>query len=164
MKTMQSAMARTAANDGANTGASVLRDGVGQVVGYALLGIYFGIVLVKGQVADWFRIQQMFHLQQFYMFGVIGSAVVTAMAGLWIVRRLDLRSRDGEPLRVPVKPVHKGQLIGGILFGLGWAATGACPGPIYAQLGAGHSVVLVTLFSALAGTWAYGRLRHRLPH
>ncbi len=134
------------------------------MVGYVLSGAYFGIVLIKGQVADWFRIQQMFHLQQFYMFGVIGSAIVTAMISLWILKQLDIRSRSGEPLRVPVKPVNKGQLIGGLLFGLGWAATGACPGPIYAQLGAGNSIVLVTFVSALAGTWVYGRLRQRLPH
>lgn len=161
---MESVTPRPAANDGADPAANTARDSIGQMVGYALSGIYFGIVLVKGQVADWFRIQQMFHLQQFYMFGVIGSAIVTAMIGLWIVKQLDIRSRDDEPLRIPVKRLNKGQAIGGVLFGLGWAATGACPGPIYAQLGAGNSIVLVTLVSALAGTWVYGRLRHRLPH
>jgi hypothetical protein len=133
-------------------------------IGYLLVGVYFGIVLIKGQVADWFRIQEMFRLQQFHMYGIIGSAIVTAMISVWLLRRLNARSGRGDPIAVASKASHKGQLIGGFVFGLGWAATGACPGPLFAQIGSGHSIMLLALASALAGTWLYGWLRPRLPH
>lgn len=133
-------------------------------IGYLLVGIYFGIVLIKGQVADWFRIQEMFRLQQFHMYGIIGSAILTAMLAIWLLRRMNARSGRGDPIAVEVKDSHKGQWIGGFIFGLGWAATGACPGPLFAQIGSGASVMILALASALAGTWIYGWLRPRLPH
>jgi uncharacterized membrane protein YedE/YeeE len=140
------------------------KDGIVSAVGYLLVGGYFGVVLIKGQVADWFRVQEMFRLQQFHMFGVIGSAIVVAMISLRILKRLGVRASNGEAISIPIKQPNKGQVIGGVLFGLGWAATGACPGPLYAQFGAGASIVVVTWLAALAGAWLYALLQARLPH
>lgn len=148
----------------AATTTATRRGNLVRAAGYLAVGIYFGVILIKGQVADWFRIQQMFHLQQFHMFGIIGSAIVTAMAGVWLLRRMQARSSQGDLVSVGAKTLHKGQLIGGFVFGLGWAATGACPGPLFAQIGSGASIVLLTLAGALLGTWIYGWLRPRLPH
>ena len=146
------------------TSANATRGRVMRGIAYLLVGVYFGIILIKGQVADWFRIQEMFRLQQFHMYGIIGSAIVTAMISVWLLRRMNARSGRGDPVSVAGKASHKGQLIGGFVFGLGWAATGACPGPLFAQIGSGHSIMLLALGSALAGTWLYGWLRPRLPH
>ncbi len=140
-------------------GADALR-----MLGYLLVGVYFGILLIKGQVADWFRIQEMFHLAAFHMFGIIGSAIVVAALGHWLLRKIGARSSDGAAIAVAPKPINKGQIYGGILFGFGWAITGACPGPLYALLGAGFPVVIVVIAAALAGTWTYGLLQPRLPH
>jgi uncharacterized protein len=135
-----------------------------RMLGYLLVGAYFGIVLVKGQIADWFRVQEMFHLAAFHMYGVIGSAIVVAALGHWLLRKLGARSSDGAAVAIPVKPANKGQIYGGILFGFGWAITGACPGPLYALAGAGFPVVLAVIGAALVGTWTYGLLQSRLPH
>ncbi|MGX5819007.1 DUF6691 family protein [Chitinophaga lutea] len=131
---------------------------------YLLIGMIFGIVLVKSEVISWFRIQEMFRLESFHMYGVIGSAVITAMIGVLLLKRSGARSWTGEEIVIPKKPFTKGNIIGGLLFGLGWAITGACPGPLFAQVGSGFTVVLITLASAIAGTWAYGALKDRLPH
>ncbi len=131
---------------------------------YALVGVFFGIVFVKAEVISWFRIQEMFRLQSFHMYGVIGTAVVVGMISLQLIRRFNLKTVGGEPIVVQPKTFNKGQVFGGLIFGLGWAITGACPGPLFAQIGAGYSVVAVTLLSALAGTWVYGAIRARLPH
>jgi uncharacterized membrane protein YedE/YeeE len=135
-----------------------------RVLGYLLSGTYFGIVLIKGEVADWFRIQEMFRLESFHMYGVIGSAILVAMAGIGILRRLEARAGSGERIAVKARPADKGQIFGGLLFGFGWALTGACPGPLFAEAGAGYSIVLVAIASAFAGTWLYARLQSRLPH
>lgn len=131
---------------------------------YALVGLFFGIVFVKAEVISWFRIQEMFRLQSFHMYGVIGTAVVVGVISLQVIKRFHLKTLGGEPIVVQSKTFNKGQVFGGLIFGLGWAITGACPGPLFAQIGAGYSVVAVTLLSALAGTWVYGALRTRLPH
>jgi uncharacterized membrane protein YedE/YeeE len=131
---------------------------------YVLIGAFFGILLVKSEVISWFRIQEMFRLQSFHMYGVIGSAVVTGMISVWIIRKLKLKTIYGEPVRFSAKSFNKGQVIGGLAFGFGWALTGACPGPLYAQIGAGSTVTIITLLSAIAGTWVYGRFRNKLPH
>lgn len=131
---------------------------------YLLIGLLFGIVLVKSQVISWFRIQEMFRLQSFHMYGIIGSAIVTAMLSIFIIRRLGLTTVKGEPVVIPVKKFHWGNVYGGLIFGLGWAITGACPGPLFAQIGSGYPVILVTLLSSIAGTWIYGYLRDQLPH
>ena len=131
---------------------------------FLLVGILFGIVLVKGEVISWFRIQEMFRFQSFHMYGVIGSAVVVGIISVWIIKRFQLKSIDGDIISFPTKHFHKGQIFGGLLFGFGWALTGACPGPLFAQIGAGFSVVIAGLLSAIAGTWVYGVLRDKLPH
>jgi uncharacterized membrane protein YedE/YeeE len=131
---------------------------------FLLLGTLFGIVLIKGEVISWFRIQEMFRFQSFHMYGVIGSAVVVGIISVWIIKKFGMKSIDGEKISFPSKQFHKGQIFGGLLFGGGWALTGACPGPLFAQIGAGFSVVIVGLLSAIAGTWVYGWLEHKLPH
>lgn len=138
----------------------------GGLMAYVLLGTAFGIVLTKSEVISWFRIQEMFRFQAFHMYGIIGSAVVTAALSLQLIKRLQLRSRDGSLIVVPPKTLGTGTRywLGGTLFGLGWAIVGACPGPLFALIGGGFTVMLATLASALAGTWAYGALRPRLPH
>jgi uncharacterized membrane protein YedE/YeeE len=131
---------------------------------YGLLGIFFGIVFVKAEIVSWFRIQEMFKLQSFHMYGVIGSAVVVGMISVALIKRYNARSIEGEKIHLEPKRFHKGQIYGGLIFGLGWAITGACPGPLFAQIGTGATVIIVTLLSAIAGTWVYGRLMNRLPH
>ena len=131
---------------------------------YLIVGVVFGIVFVKAEVVSWFRIQEMFRLQSFHMYGVIGSAVVTGMISVWLIKRYKLRTIYGEPIVFHSKKFSKGQVYGGLLFGLGWAMTGACPGPLFAQIGTGALAVSVTLLSAIAGTWTYGYFRDRLPH
>ena len=130
---------------------------------YLLAGLVFGIILVKAQVISWFRIQEMFRLQSFHMFGVIGSAVLVGMISIFVIKKLNIRSIDGEVIILPKKKFSKGQVYGGLMFGFGWALTGACPGPIFAQIGTGVSVVIITLLSAITGTWVYGKFRDRLP-
>jgi len=131
---------------------------------FLMVGVLFGIVLVKGEVISWFRIQEMFRFQSFHMYGVIGSAVVVGIISVWIIKRFQLKSIDGDIISFSPKHFHKGQIYGGLLFGFGWALTGACPGPLFAQIGAGFSVVIAGLLSAIGGTWVYGALRNKLPH
>jgi hypothetical protein len=131
---------------------------------YALVGMAFGVVFVKAEIISWFRIQEMFRLESFHMFGVIGSAVAVGMLSVWAIKEFNIKTLQGEEIPFHPKPFHKGQIFGGLLFGLGWAMTGACPGPLYAQVGSGFSVVIVTLFFALLGTWVYGKFQHKLPH
>lgn len=131
---------------------------------YLVVGILFGIVFVKAEIVSWFRIQEMFRLQSFHMYGVIGSAVITAALSVWIIKKFRIRTIYGEPITFHNKKFNKGQVYGGLLFGFGWALTGACPGPLFAQLGMGITVVSVIILSAIAGTWMYGKFRDRLPH
>jgi len=135
-----------------------------ELLKYLILGTVFGIVFVKAEVVSWFRIQEMFRLQSFHMYGVIGSAVVIGIISVQLIKRLKIKTLSGEDVRIPDKEFRKGQVFGGFMFGLGWAITGACPGPLFAQIGAGYTVVLVTLISALAGTWVYGKFADRLPN
>ena len=131
---------------------------------YLFAGVLFGIVLVKSEVIAWFRIQEMFRLQSFHMYGVIGSAVIVGAISVFLIKKFNIKSIEGETIRLEDKKFSKGQIYGGLLFGFGWALTGACPGPLFAQIGTGASVVIVTLLSAIAGTWTYGYLRPKLPH
>src|SRR5439155_22968769 len=133
---------------------------------YFLLGSAFGVVIVEAEVVSWFRIQEMFRFEAFHMYGIIGTAVLTAAVSLLVIKRLGLRGRDGTPLGLAPKTLGTGvrYVAGGTIFGLGWALTGACPGPLVALVGAGRPVMIVALASALAGTWVYGLLRPRLPH
>jgi uncharacterized membrane protein YedE/YeeE len=131
---------------------------------YLLAGILFGIILIKAEVIAWFRIQEMFRLQSFHMYGVIGSAVVVGATSVFLIKRLRLKTIDGESIKLEEKRFSKGQIFGGLLFGFGWAMTGACPGPLFAQIGSGAMVVTITLLSAIAGTWVYGLVKEKLPH
>jgi hypothetical protein len=131
---------------------------------YLVVGILFGIVFVKAEVISWFRIQEMFRLQSFHMYGIIGSAIVTAMISVFLIKRFNIKTIYGEKIVFHPKKFNKGQIYGGLLFGFGWAVTGACPGPLYAQIGTGATVIIVTLLSAVAGTWVYGLIREKLPH
>ena len=133
------------------------------MVKYLLLGALFGIILTKAEVISWFRIQEMFRLQSFHMYGVIGSAVVTGMISIFLIKRFNVRTIYGENIKLEDKQFSKGQIYGGLIFGFGWAMTGACPGPMFAQVGMGATVVIVTIISAIAGTWVYGKFRERLP-
>lgn len=131
---------------------------------YLLVGTLFGIAFVKAEVVSWFRIQEMFRLQSFHMYGIIGTAVVTAMISVWLIKRFNVRTIYGEKIEFHKKTFNKGQIYGGLLFGFGWAMTGACPGPLFAQIGTGALAVSITLLSAIMGTWVYGFFRDRLPH
>jgi hypothetical protein len=130
------------------------------------LGIYFGIVLVKSEAVSWFRIQEMFRFGGFHMYGILGSAVVVAGLSVRMIPMLGWTGPGGTPLRIePKEPGQtKARLGGGFVFGCGWALLGACPGPIYALIGTGVTVLVVSLASAIAGAWLYGHLRPRLPH
>jgi len=131
---------------------------------YLVVGVLFGIIFVKAEVISWFRIQEMFRLQSFHMYGIIGSAVITGMISVWLIKKRNIKTIYGEPIILHPKKFNKGQIYGGLLFGFGWAITGACPGPLFAQIGTGSTVIIVTLISAIAGTWTYGLLREKLPH
>jgi len=119
---------------------------------FLLAGIVFGILLIKGEVISWFRIQEMFRLQSFHMYGIIGSAIITGMISIFLIKKLHIKMINREEVVIPPKKFHRGYVYGGLIFGCGWAITGACPGPLFAQIGSGATVVLVTLFSAIAGT------------
>ena len=131
---------------------------------YGIFGVLFGVVLTKAEVVSWFRIQNMFQFIEWHMYLIIGSAVVVGAISMQIVQRLKLKTINGEELRFQGKKYHKGFIIGGMIFGFGWAITGACPGPIFAQIGAGELPALFTLSGALVGAFLYHSLKAKLPH
>lgn len=133
---------------------------------YVLLGALFGIVLVKSEVISWFRIQEMFRFHSFHMYGIIGSAVLVAAISVHLVKRFRVKTLGGEEITLAPKAWGTGTRYwaGGTIFGFGWALTGACPGPLFALLGAGVGVIGFAVVSAIAGAWAYGALRPNLPH
>ncbi|MES2060326.1 MULTISPECIES: DUF6691 family protein [Mucilaginibacter] len=131
---------------------------------FLVVGMIFGIILVKSQVISWFRIQEMFRLQAFHMYGIIGSAIVVGIISIQLIKRFQLTTVHGEQIVIPDKTFHWGNVYGGLIFGLGWAITGACPGPLFAEIGSGFFVIIVTLLSAITGTWTYGLLREKLRH
>ena len=128
---------------------------------FLIVGIFFGIILTKGEAISWYRIQEMFHFQGFHMYGIFMTAVPVGALSLFIIRRLKLRTSNGEPIAMPKKEFDSGVVFGSIIFGFGWALTGACPGPIYAQIGSGFPVVIVTLVSALGGALAFLAIQRR---
>ena len=131
---------------------------------YSAVGIAFGIVFVKAEIISWFRIQEMFRLQSFHMYGVIGSAVLVGIISVWLIKKFNIKTNYGETIEFHPKTLNKGQVYGGLMFGLGWALTGACPGPLFAQIGTGATAIAITLLSAIVGTWVYGYVREKLPH
>lgn len=131
---------------------------------YSAVGAFFGLAFVKAEIVSWYRIQEMFRLESFHMYGVIGTAVVIGAISVFLIKKLRIKSIYGEEILFHPKKFNKGQIFGGLLFGLGWAMTGACPGPLFAQIGTGALAISVTLLSAIAGTWVYGYFREKLPH
>lgn len=134
-------------------------------ISYLCIGTLFGIIMTKSQAISWYRIYEMFRFDSFHMYGIIGSAVTLGVITVALMKKYKLKSTEGTPITFsPKKMSIPRYLIGGTIFGLGWAMAGACPGPIYTLIGNGYSVILVVLASALLGTLSYGMLRNRLPH
>ena len=133
---------------------------------YLAAGIFFGFVLVKSEVISWFRIQEMFRFDAFHMYGIIGLGVIVAMISIQIIKKMNVKDREGNAISIPPKDSSQvtRYLLGGTLFGFGWALTGACPGPLFTLAGAGYGIILVPIASAILGTWVYGILRPKLPH
>lgn len=133
---------------------------------YLLSGIFFGFVLIKSEVVSWFRIQEMFRFDSIHMYGVLGSAILVGALSIQIIKWLDLKGIDGEPMKLKPKDnsLTKRYIAGGVIFGLGWAMTGACPGPLYVLTGSGLAIMLVPLLSAIVGAFVYGLLKPKLPH
>ena len=131
---------------------------------YLIVGILFGIIFVKGEIISWFRIQEMFRFQSFHMYGVIGSAIVVGALSIFLIKKYDIKTLNGEKIKITSKEYNKGVIFGGLIFGMGWALTGACPGPLYAQIGSGFAAITITLLSATFGTWVYGLMKDSLPH
>lgn len=132
---------------------------------YLAIGIFFGIVMYKSEAASWFRIYEMFEFGSFHMYGIIGSALILGVIGIQLIKRFKIAAIGGQEMSL--KPKEKGfarYMLGGIIFGLGWALAGACPGPMYVLVGAGYYSILIVIFGALAGTFIYGLLKHKLPH
>lgn len=131
---------------------------------YLIAGIVFGVLLTKGEVISWFRIYEMFRFESFHMYGVIGSAVVLGAFAMQYIKRNKVKDIDGNEIIVEdKKPFYTANLIGGTIFGLGWAMTGACPAPLFVQVGAGVTVFLLAIVSAIFGTFVYGLLKDKLP-
>ncbi len=122
---------------------------------YLFVGIFFGIVLTKGEAISWYRIQEMFRFESFHMFGIFMTAIPVGALSLFLIRRMNLKTWEGEPIDMPEKKYHHGVIFGGLIFGFGWALTGACPGPLYAQIGSGSLMTFATLLAAIFGTWSY---------
>jgi uncharacterized membrane protein YedE/YeeE len=132
---------------------------------FFLTGIFFGIVLTKAEAVSWYRIYEMFHFQSFHMFGIIGTALFTGFIGLQLIKRYKIKDYSGLPINIIEKePGFWRYIIGGSLFGLGWALVGSCPGPIFILLGTGTYAIAVVLIGALLGTYIYGLLKDKLPH
>jgi uncharacterized membrane protein YedE/YeeE len=129
-----------------------------------LIGVYLGILFIKSEVASWDRIHNMFLFKEAHMYLIIGLAIGVAMCSKLLIKRLGIKSVDGKPITYEPKPYHTGVIIGGMLFGAGWAITGACPGPIYAQIGAGAWMALFTFVGAMLGMFTYAALKPKLPH
>jgi hypothetical protein len=133
---------------------------------YLIVGVLFGFVITKAEVISWFRIQEMFRFQGFHMFGIFATALPTAIIAVQTLKRRHARTLGGEPITIEPKVLGRGvrYAVGGTIFGLGWALTGACPGPLFALLGSGIGVIGVAILAAMLGTWTYGRMRGSLPH
>ncbi len=130
-----------------------------------ILGSLFGLILVKAEVLSWFRIQEMFAFQSFHMYGIIGSAIAVGALSVWLIRTFKVKSLEGNLIELNDKaPRYTSAYVGGTLFGLGWAMTGACPGPMYALIGSGTTVMILAVVAGVLGVLAYAALRDKLPH
>lgn len=135
------------------------------LIKYLLVGFVFGIVLTKSEAVSWFRIYEMFQFHSFHMYGIIMTAIVTGFTGIFLIKKYKLKDIKGHPITIPEK--EKGTFrywVGGLIFGLGWAMVGACPGPIFILVGAGFGSMFIVLAGALLGTFLYGLIRNKLPH
>lgn len=136
-----------------------------KVLKFLLVGFVFGIVLTKSEAVSWYRIYEMFQFQSFHMYGIITTAIITGVIGIQIIKRNNLKDINGQAIVIVDKENSNARYwIGGILFGLGWALVGACPGPIYILIGAGFWSIFIVLFGALLGTYLYGVFKDKLPH
>jgi uncharacterized protein len=131
---------------------------------YLLLGIVFGLALTKGEAISWFRIQEMLHFESFHMYGIFMTAIPVGAISILLIRKFKSHAINGEAIDIPKKTYHHGIILGGLIFGFGWSLTGVCPGPIYAQIGAGYGVTLITFLFALLGTWVYTKVETLLPN
>lgn len=132
---------------------------------FFIVGFVFGVVLTKSEAVSWYRIYEMFHFQSFHMYGIIGVAVLTGSLGIFIIKKRKIKDYKGLPIKIiPKEKTFVNYIIGGILFGLGWALVGSCPGPIYILLGTGMFSIVVILAGALVGTYVYGIIKDKLPH
>ncbi|WP_452227864.1 MULTISPECIES: DUF6691 family protein [unclassified Lacinutrix] len=132
---------------------------------YILVGFFFGIIMYKSEAASWFRIYEMFQFQSFHMYGIIGTALAFGIVFVQVIKRYKIKSIDGNPIVIlPKEKSFSRYMIGGIIFGLGWALAGACPGPIFVLVGAGYLPILIVLASATVGTFLYGIVKDKLPH
>jgi len=130
--------------------------------GYAIVGVVFGLALTKGEAISWYRILEMFRFESIHMYGIFMTAVPVGAISILLIQNFGIKSMDGQLIEKAVKPYHHGVVFGGLIFGFGWALTGACPGPLYAQIGSGYLVTIVTLVAALVGTWTYGLMERYL--
>lgn len=135
-----------------------------KLIKYLLIGIFFGFILIKAEVVSWYRIQEMFRFQSFHMYGIIITAIVVGMISILIIKKTKSKTINGEEIKIEPKKFNWGIVIGGFIFGLGWAMTGACPGPLFALTGAGIYVMTIGLLSAVAGTYVYGLIKEKIPH
>lgn len=134
-------------------------------VKFLVLGIVFGIVMTKSEAISWYRIQEMFRFQAFHMYGIIGTAVALGVAGVALIKRFNIRDYHGNPIIFNPKDRSVNRyLIGGSIFGLGWALSGACPGPMVVNIGYGYWAMLIVFFFAILGTYLYGLIKNKLPH
>ncbi|TVQ09845.1 MAG: YeeE/YedE family protein [Balneolaceae bacterium] len=137
-----------------------------EYIKYLLIGLVFGFVLIKSEVVSWFRIQEMFRFDSIHMYGIIGLAIIVGIISVQIIKRKNLKDAEGNPITIPPKDASQvtRYILGGSIFGLGWALLGACPGPMFALLGSGLTIMVIPILAALLGTYTYGILRPRLPH
>jgi uncharacterized protein len=134
-----------------------------KAIKYILAGILFGIIMTKSEAVSWYRIQEMFRFQSIFMYGIIGTAVIPGIVLVAIIKKYRLKDLNGQPIQFMTKDKRwKKYLIGGSIFGMGWALTGACPGPVFVLLGQGYTVMIIVILGALAGTFVYGLFRSRL--
>jgi uncharacterized membrane protein YedE/YeeE len=130
---------------------------------YLLVGVVFGLALTKGEAISWYRMQEMFRFESFHMYGIFMTAVPVGALSILVIRKFKIHAGNGEDITVPEKKYHHGLIIGGLIFGFGWALTGACPGPLYAQVGAGYIIAIVPFIFAVLGTWVFALLQTKLP-
>ncbi|WP_256009653.1 DUF6691 family protein [Desertivirga xinjiangensis] len=132
---------------------------------YILTGLVFGVIMVKSEAVSWYRIQEMFRFQSFHMYGIIGTAVFLGIVAVFFIKKLGLKDTEGQPITIPNKEQGwRRYLIGGSIFGLGWALTGACPGPMFVNIGYGYWSMIIVVTGALLGTYLYGVFQKKLPH